>query len=230
MIINLYIRIMNNTIVYQDKKYNITTVGKFSIWKVFPLIAFNELVFGLRKPKEIWTEINLKKYQEDRMFIPCKNCGALYSSKIWSNTSQLAYSNWYGLYCKNCHQIIPCVRNYFSTFILFILLPFTIFFAKKHKDKWLKKQSLRYEKYESIEAYSMYLGYYWVYKSWWNAILISSSTFIFLPLLYKENIVWTKFFYSLLFFGILGLIAEFILSLLVKKKTNNKSQKQVIQS
>lgn len=219
---------MKHTIVYQDKKYSISTEGKISIWKVFPLFAFDELVLGKRKPKETWTEINLKKYHEDRLYIPCNKCGALHSSKIWSSTSQLAYGNWYGLYCSKCNSIIPCVRNYFSAFILFLLSPITYFFVKKHKEKWLHNQLQRYNKYEHIYNDSMYMGKYWVYKSWWNAITLSVSLEIFLPLLFREPIVWSKFFYSLLFFGTVYFIFEIVMSVIVRKNYITKINKENI--
>lgn len=209
---------MKNTIEYQDKKFNISTEGKYSIWKILPFLAFNELVLGMRKPKETWTEINLKKYHEDRLFIPCKECGALHPSKIWSNTSELAYGNWYGLYCNNCQHIIPCVRNYFSKLILFLLSPITILFENKHKEKWLNKQAIRYKKYEEIGANFMYTAYYWVFKSWWNATILASTIHLLFPILFKEPILWNKFFYSFLFYGFVYSVFEFVTSVKVRKK------------
>lgn len=114
-------------------------------WMINPGLAFNELVLGQTVPKVTLVEKSNKSLAE-RSFVPCPHCGTIHSGLKWSLQNKTAFGNWYGLYCDNCGNTIPCLRNITSLIILGVTFPIWIWFQKSWKKKWLSIQKEKFSK------------------------------------------------------------------------------------
>ncbi|TDS65333.1 hypothetical protein [Myroides indicus] len=133
---------------YDKNKYKVYT------WKnwiylhyiINPGLAFNELVLGMRIAKIGLVEKNTDKPFIERNFVPCPHCKMLHDYKTWGGNR--GFQNWFGLYCYNCRQIIPCLINATSFVILAVTSPLWYPFKNRLKQNWLKKQAKRFENYQ----------------------------------------------------------------------------------
>lgn len=113
-------------------------------WMLNPGLAINEIVFGQRVPKISVEDKTQQVPRIERSFVPCPHCATFHDSRIWTTENNLAFKNWFGLYCTNCGGIIPCLMNVFSLLILVITFPIWIGFRTRLKALWLSKQPARY--------------------------------------------------------------------------------------
>ena len=82
-----------------------------------PGLAINELILGQRVPKiMLIDQISDKPFME-RTYVPCPHCDTYHDGRTWSQQNNTAFKNWFGLYCPNCGDIIPCIRNWTSALI-----------------------------------------------------------------------------------------------------------------
>lgn len=131
---------------YDTDKYKIYTwkSGVMLHWILNPGLAFNELFLGQRVPKVSLIDKTSDKPYMDRGFTPCPHCGYLHPSLTWSAQNNLAFGNWFGLYCYKCGGIIPCLRNATSFILLAVTAPLWWWFRDALKNAWLKRQPARY--------------------------------------------------------------------------------------
>lgn len=119
-----------------------------------PGLAFNELVLGQRIAKIGLVEKNTDKPFVERNYVPCPNCNTLHNSSVWSGSR--AFYNWFGLYCPNCKEIIPCIRNATSFILLAISSPLWYPFKNSWKKRWYKKQEERFKNLQTVNEPAPY--------------------------------------------------------------------------
>lgn len=132
---------------YNTDKYKVYTWKNPLVlhWIINPGLAINELVFGQKVPKVSLVDKTSDLPFIERSFVPCPHCNALHDQRTWSTQNGTAFKNWFGLYCKSCGKIIPCVYNLFSLLILALTFPIWGWFRKSLKENWLSKQAQRFE-------------------------------------------------------------------------------------
>lgn len=133
---------------FDTEKYTVYTwkSGVILHWILNPGLAFNELILGQRAPKVSLIDKTSDKPYMDRGYTPCPHCGHLHTSLIWSTQNNLAFGNWFGLYCHECGGIIPCLRNATSFILLALTAPLWWWFRDALKAAWLMRQPARYAK------------------------------------------------------------------------------------
>lgn len=159
---------------YDESKYKVINWKNLLMlhWIINPGLAFNELVLGQRIPKISLLEKDEQKSYIERSFIPCPHCHTLHQASKWSTQNNLAFRNWYGLYCDQCGQIIPCLRNGLAAVILFVTYPLRMMFSKKLQQQWLQKQPARYKGILVTANSSPYAGKGWIKQGLtWGALM-----------------------------------------------------------
>ncbi len=205
---------------FNKEKYKVYTWKYWSLlhWVLNPVLVINELILGQRVPKVSVKDKTLDKSIYESFFVPCPHCKTLHDGRTWSPQNGTGFKNWYGLYCPNCGNIIPCLTNWMSFLILLITFPIWGWFRKSLKAKWLEKQPKRYENLDIVSVLKPYEGK--------NLI---KSVMIFLVVVFLLNSIILPYFTGqeittkTLLFGILGstigaLVYVFIMKLIMKKK------------
>jgi tetrahydromethanopterin S-methyltransferase subunit G/predicted RNA-binding Zn-ribbon protein involved in translation (DUF1610 family) len=133
--------------MFDKEKYsNITWKNTDRLfWLCFPLVFINELLLGQRYPKVMLKDKEKGKVRAERYVVPCPHCGTIHNYSTWTYPNKTVFGNWYGLFCPNCGQIIPSLRNVFSLVILVCTYPLWCWFYKPLKKRWLAKQPERYK-------------------------------------------------------------------------------------
>ncbi len=131
-----------------------------------PALAINELILGQRIPKITLIDRTSDKPLMERTYVPCMKCETFHDSRTWSAQNKTGLRNWFGLYCPNCGEIIPCIRNWTSALILMITYPLWFWWVGKWKQSWVEKQPARYsniklEKIEHKKINWLLLGLLW---------------------------------------------------------------------
>jgi len=132
---------------YDKKRYKIYTWKNWMIlhWILNPGLAINDLILGQKIPKVSLEDKTIDKPRIERTFVPCPHCQAMHDGRTWSTQNGTAFKNWFGLYCKECGNIIPCLPNGLSFIILAITFPIWGWFKERMKAKWLEKQPARFD-------------------------------------------------------------------------------------
>lgn len=118
-------------------------------WILNPGLVINELILGQRVPKVILFDKTMEKPFMERQFVPCPHCGELNDGRLWSKKN--SFKNWFGYYCPNCGNAIPCLRNLTSLVVIILSFPIWIWFVKSWKKNWLTKQPARFENFNIEE-------------------------------------------------------------------------------
>lgn len=185
-------------------------------WMINPGLAFNELVLGQAVPKVTLIEKSNKALAE-RSFVPCPHCGTIHSALKWSLQNKTAFGNWFGLYCDNCGNAIPCLRNFTSLIILGVTFPIWIWFRKSLKKKWLSVQKEKFSKPLSLTTPE----FNWVTQGLsWGAFMFLFMDIIF-PLFEKEDYEPLK----LIFGAVIWIFSGLLFGYVVKKLMFNQSTK-----
>lgn len=215
---------------FDKSKYKIYTWKNWMVlhWILNPGLAINELILGQRVPKVSLEDKTIDKPRIERTFIPCPHCETLHDGRTWSTQNGTAFKNWFGLYCKNCGNIIPCLTNVFSFLILAVTFPIWGWFRKSLKKKWMEKQSRRYENID-IEKTSNHFDK----KSWvktglsWGFFMFIFNSLIF-PYFDGMEITLKTILLGVVTWTIAGLIFGYIMKLYFNAtiKRNNKYSNQ----
>ena len=112
-------------------------------WILNPGLVINELILGQRVPKVLLFDKTSDKPLMKRQFVLCPHCGQMNSGTLW--TKKNGFKNWFGYYCPNCGNTIPCLRNLTSLIVIILTFPIWIWFVKRWKKNWLNKQPARFE-------------------------------------------------------------------------------------
>ncbi len=175
---------------FDPKRYKIYTwkSGVMLHWIINPGLLINELILGQRIPKINLEDRTSNKPRLERSYVPCPHCETLHDSRTWSTQNGTGFKNWFGLYCPNCGEVIPCLMNAFTFIILAFTFPLWGWFKGTLKRAWLAKQPQRFEQLEVENIYNPYSGKGWVrYGIIWAAFMYVLMTFIF-PLLTNDPI------------------------------------------
>jgi hypothetical protein len=209
---------------FDEKKYKVYTWKNWMMlhWIINPGLAINELVFGQRVPKIMLVDKTMDKPYVERQFVPCPHCNTIHDARIWSNECATGFRNWFGLYCTNCGNIIPCLRNLFSWLILGITFPIWGWFKNSWKAKWLAKQPQRYENIEPTKVSNSFDSKSWIRTGLAFGILMFLLMSVFYLLfgtidftidnLIKDFVIWM--------FG--GLVFGFAMKLVMNKRPDNR--------
>lgn len=150
---------------FDRDKYKVLHAKSIEVihWKVNPLLAINELVMGHRIPEVLLIDKTSDQPMLDRGYVPCPHCETLHDGRTWSKQNNTVYHNWYGYFCPNCQQIIPCVRNWTAKLILMLLWPFKKHNAEQKKEQWLAQQPSRFENltFEATWVNWVKIGFKW---------------------------------------------------------------------
>ncbi|KAA6338499.1 hypothetical protein EZS27_013503 [termite gut metagenome] len=168
---------------YDKEQFKVYTWKNWMMlhWIINPGLAVNELLLGQRVPKVTLEDKISDKPRIERSFVPCPHCNTYHDGRTWSIHNGTAFKNWFGLYCPNCGQIIPCLTNATSFIILILTYPVWGWFKSSLKENWLKKQPDRYRElsYESLPK--PYQGKNWIKSGLlWGLFMLISMTLIFL--------------------------------------------------
>ena len=188
-------------------------------WILNPALVINELLLGQRVPKVIWMDINKTKTLRERTKVPCPHCGTVHPGAKWSAPLKTTFKNWFGLYCDQCGNIIPCHRNITSLIILGITFPLWFWLKDRLKSDWLNKQPVRYADLNLEHLPDPLEGSGWkIIGLNWGFWMFIIMTFAY-PLLVGENITIISILINLpiWFFGGLGF--GYMMKLINGKKT-----------
>ncbi|MDD3078811.1 MAG: hypothetical protein PHH37_06875 [Paludibacter sp.] len=170
-------------------------------WILNPGLVINELILGQRAPKVILFDKTIDRPLIDRQFFPCPHCGELNDGRLWAKRN--GFKNWFGYYCPNCGNIIPCLRNLTSLIVIILTVPIWIWFVKKWKERWLKEQPKRFENLK-IEEIKYENGSWLKIGFAWSGIMFILMTIIN-PLITGEEITLTMILIGIPIWTIAGL-------------------------
>jgi hypothetical protein len=147
---------------YDKSKYKLKNWKSFTFfhWIVNPGLAFNELVLGQRIPKRMLIDKTSNKPLMERTYVPCPHCETLHDGRTWSSKSGTTFKNWFGYYCPQCGNIIPCLHNGLAYLILAITYPLWGWFKDDLKEQWKANQPARYEDVDT--EYPQYEDASWI--------------------------------------------------------------------
>jgi len=103
-------------------------------WIVNPGLAFNELILGQRIPKITLIDKASDAPLMERQYVPCPHCNTIHSGSLWAK--QGAFKNWFGLFCPDCENIIPCIWNLTSLVLLAATFPIWGWFRRPLESRW----------------------------------------------------------------------------------------------
>ncbi|MEX2350024.1 MAG: hypothetical protein WD554_04030 [Flavobacteriaceae bacterium] len=209
---------------FDKKRYKVYTWKNWMMlhWILNPGLAINELILGQRVPKVTLEDRTIDKPRIERTRVPCPHCETLNDGRTWSTENGTAFKNWFGLYCKNCGNIIPCLMNAFSFIILALTFPIWGWFKRSLKTKWLSKQPERYEHID-IE----HIPHPFDEKSWvasglnWGAFMFVLMSIVY-PYFTGGEITLKTLVLGVVIWTIGGLGYGYTMKLYMNKKAKNK--------
>ena len=190
-------------------------------WMINPGLAINELILGQRIPKTSLEDRESNKPRIERTFVPCPYCEKMHDGRTWSTRKNLGFKNWFGLYCNNCGNIIPCLMNIFSLIILAITFPIWSWFKNSLKDKWLKRQPERFANIDLNELKNPYEGRVWLQQGLRFGFFMYVFMIILFPLISKKEIPSKDLLIGIPIWLIGGLVFGYTMKLFMNKKGKN---------
>lgn len=188
-------------------------------WMINPGLAFNELMLGQAVPKVLLIE-KTKKSLSERSFVPCPHCGTIHSALKWSLQNKTAFGNRFGLYCDNCGNTIPCLRNFTSLLLVGLTFPIWIGFRKNWKRKWLSVQKEKFSKPLNLTTPE----FNWVTQGMsWGVFMFLCMDIIF-PLFDGEKYEPLKLILGAVIWVFGGLLFGYAMKKLMFKQSNNTPQ------
>ncbi|MBX2876000.1 MAG: hypothetical protein KTR30_28020 [Saprospiraceae bacterium] len=205
---------------FDPKKYKIYTwkSGVMLHWIINPGLAINELILGQRIPKVSLEDKTVDKPRVERSYVPCPHCKTLHDSRTWSTQNGTGFKNWFGLYCPDCGEVIPCLMNAFTFIILAVTFPLWGWFRGILRKVWLDKQAQRFEQLGFESVYNPFAGSGWVKQGLiWAAFMYVLMTLIF-PLLTNDPITQKDVLVGVPIWLVGGLIFGYFLKRFMDKK------------
>lgn len=202
------------------KRYKVYSWKNFMVlhWMINPALVINELFFGQRVPKISLEDKTIDKPRIERSYIPCPHCETLHDGRTWSTQNGTAFKNWFGLYCPNCKEIIPCVMNIFTLLALMITFPFWGWFRKNLKENWLAKQPARYQNINTEDTPNYFDENSWFYTGLsWGLVMFLLMSLIY-PLITKEPITTRSVIVGFIVWAIAGIVYGYAMKLFSSKK------------
>lgn len=201
---------------YNTEKYKVHTLWKHPlglVWILIPIFAVMELLLGMRVPRVTLEDQTSNEPRYKRIFVPCPHCNALHDSRIWSTENGLAFGNWFGLYCKNCGQIIPCLMNIGTLAILVLTFPLWGWFRNKLKAKWLEIQPKRYQNIDLESVMLDFKGKNWILTGVILGVLMFLLPGLILPFVRGESLTVQRLLSELTVFIVAGLSLSYAIKL-----------------
>lgn len=206
---------------FDKNKYKVYTWKNWMMlhWILNPGLAINELFLGQRVPKISLIDKESDKEYWERSIVPCPHCKTMHDGRTWSTDNKTAFKNWYGLYCSNCGEIVPCLRNLFSLIILGLTFPIWGWFRKSLKAKWLAKQAARYENIELEKVDNEFSKKNWIFTGLaWGLFMFLIMGVFFPFVIDKETFNLKLLAFQLIFWLIGGLGFGYIMKVFMKRK------------
>ncbi len=132
-----------NHTVLKEKRHMRTALNTKLWWKICtwhwilnPGLAINEIIFGTRIPSAVLLDDELGNTLVDQQLIVCQHCG---HEMPYKNMDRfIGMGLWFGMFCSQCRERIPCVLNVFTAISACIVLPlwypFWMFFKERYID------------------------------------------------------------------------------------------------
>ena len=194
-------------------------------WIINPGLAFNELILGQAVPKVSLVEKSNKSLTE-RSFVPCPHCRTIHPGIKWSLQNKTAFGNWFGLYCDNCGNTIPCLRNLTSLILLAATFPIWIWFRRSLKKKWLVTQQEKFAKPLNLTNPE----FNWVAQGLsWGGFMFLFMDIIF-PLFEGEVLKLMKLVIGAIFWTLGGLLFGYVMKKFMFKQQKSTSQNKAQQA
>jgi hypothetical protein len=211
---------------FDKEKYKVYTWKNWMMlhWILNPGLFINELILGQRVPKISLEDKTIDKPKIEGTLVPCPHCKTQHDGRTWSAENGTAFKNWFGLYCKNCGNIIPCLTNGLSFLILAVTFPIWGWFKKDLKAKWLDKQSERYEHIDTKHIPNPFDKKRWIKLGLrWGAYMFVLMSIVF-PFLDGKEITLKTLSLGLVIWTIAGLVFGYIMKLFFNKSIGKKGK------
>ena len=212
------------TMEFNKEKYKVYTWKNWIMlhWILNPGLAIYELILGNRTPRVSLEDKTIDKPRIERILVPCPHCETLHDGRTWSKKNGTAFKNWFGLYCNNCGNIIPCLINIFSLIILVMTFPIWGWFKNSMKNKWLERQPKRYENIDIKHISNPFNKKSWVKTGLvWGAFMFLTMS-IGLPYFEGQEITLKTILLELVIWTIGGLGYDYTIKLYVNKTISKK--------
>lgn len=208
---------------YDKTKFLVMTWKHWQMlhWILNPALIINELILGQRIPKVLLTDQISDKPLMERQFVPCPHCGKVHDARLWSRENGL--KNWFGYYCPDCGNTIPCLRNLTSWLLIVLAFPVWIWFVEKWRKSWLKNQPARFENFNIEETTYKDVPWLKMALAWGGGMFVLMS--IIFPLIQGKAITLTLILIGIPVWGIGGLIAGYVM-----KKNMHRQRKNLVLS
>ncbi|HEY9561941.1 MAG TPA: hypothetical protein VIR29_14250 [Anseongella sp.] len=192
--------------VFNPDQYKIRT-RKSPLWLFQALNPFSflmELGAGARMPLIQLIDKTLEGPESARTITPCPHCGKLHDARTWSPLFDTHVKNWFGLYCSNCGNVIPCMISISSMLVLAVTFPLWIWFKKPLKEHWLRAQPARFRDLEKQYRKDPYGERWWLSNSLWSGGFFSVVFGLLLPLIQGHPFSWSRVIIGLLIGAAIG--------------------------
>lgn len=208
-----------NAMEFNKERYQIYTWKNWMMlhWILNPGLAINELILGQRVPKISLEDKTMDKPRLERTFVPCPHCGTLHDGRTWSTQNGTAFKNWFGLYCIDCGNIIPCLTNAFSFVLLVVTFPIWGWFWKSWRTKWLSEQPKRFEDIDIQSIPNSFDGKNWKATGLtWGAFMFLIISIVF-PFIDGQELKLKPVLIGLVIWTIGGLVFGYFLKVFLNK-------------
>ena len=111
---------------------------------LWPLAWFHEVLLGIRTAKLTLLCKNCDLPASDCVYILCPTCHQMNSERLWIGKN--AKGHWFGLVCKSCGGVIPCLWSYSSLLLLGITFPIWFLPVRLLKPSWVELEKRRIAK------------------------------------------------------------------------------------
>lgn len=215
---------------FDKKKYKVYTWKNWLVlhWILNPGLAVNELILGQRVPKVSLEDLSLDKPRVERSFVPCPHCNTLHDGRTWSTQNGTAFKNWFGLYCNNCGNTIPCLRNALSLIILALTFPIWYGFKDRWKANWLAKQPQRFKNIDLDHIPNAFDDDNWISTGLsWGAFMFLIMSLVF-PYFSGEEINTFTLLVGLFTYTFGGLCYGYTMKLFMNKKVDKQNGNTIV--
>ena len=215
---------------FNNEKYKIYTWKNWKVlyWILNPGLAVNELILGQRIPKISLEDKTSEKPRLKRVLVSCPHFTKLHAGRTWPTQNGTAFKNWFGLYCSNCENIIPCLRNGFSFIILAITFPVWGWFRKSLRANWLEKQPERYRNIEIKIRLNPFDKINWKKTGLsWGGFMFIIMSFVF-PYFSGQEITLKSISLGAVIWTIAGLLFGYTMKIFMNKAINKKVKNMAV--
>lgn len=192
------------TITFDRSLYSVRTWKSpiMLFWASNPLVTITEFFLGQRAPKTILIGKGKEGARKGVGYVPCPHCGTIHSGLEWSRQNHTLYKNWFGLYCKDCGNIIPCLYSLGSYLLLGLTFPIWYGFKDKWKARWLEKQRARFSTPLNLEPPTFT---WWKVGLGWGLWMYVAMALLF-PWFYGDEITMRKLLFGIPYWIVFGLL------------------------